>query len=140
MNGLIDGAIGRARMVIAILICAMLAGTATYIGLPKEADPDIPIPFVAITIQLAGVTPEDSERLLVRPVEEEIQSLEGLKTFSSFAVKAPRSWCWSSKSTWTSTRPCWTSKIKWTWRNAISPLTRVNPSSPNSTPRNSPCW
>ncbi|MBI1255397.1 MAG: AcrB/AcrD/AcrF family protein [Hyphomonas sp.] len=85
MNGLIDGAIGRARMVIAILICAMLAGTATYIGLPKEADPDIPIPFVAITIPLAGVTPEDSERLLVRPVEEEIQSLEGLKTFSSFA-------------------------------------------------------
>ena len=85
MNGLIDGAIGRARMVIAILICAMLAGTATYIGLPKEADPDIPIPFVAITIPLAGVTPEDSERLLVRPVEEEIQSLEGLKTFSSYA-------------------------------------------------------
>ena len=68
MNGLIDGAIGRARMVIAILICAMLAGTATYIGLPKEADPDIPIPFVAITIPLAGVTPEDSERLLVRPM------------------------------------------------------------------------
>ena len=85
MNGLIDGAIGRARMVIAILICAVLAGTFTYIKLPKEADPDIPIPVVAITIPLAGVTPEDSERLLVRPVEEEIQSLEGLKTFKSYA-------------------------------------------------------
>ena len=85
MNGLIDGAVGRARMVIAILICAVLAGAATYIKLPKEADPDIPIPIVAITIPLAGVTPEDSERLLVRPVEEEIQSLEGLKEFKSFA-------------------------------------------------------
>jgi multidrug efflux pump len=85
MNGLIDGAIGRARMVIAILICAVLAGTFTYVKLPKEADPDIPIPVVAITIPLAGVTPEDSERLLVRPVEEEIQSLEGLKTFKSYA-------------------------------------------------------
>lgn len=87
MTGLIDGAIGRARMVIAILICAVLAGTATYIGLPKEADPDIPIPFVAITVPLAGVTPEDAERLLVRPIEEEVQSLEGLKTFSSFAAE-----------------------------------------------------
>jgi len=87
MTGLIDGAIGRARMVIAVLICAVLAGTATYIGLPKEADPDIPIPFVAITVPLAGVTPEDAERLLVRPIEEEVQSLEGLKTFSSFAAE-----------------------------------------------------
>ncbi|MFN3911257.1 efflux RND transporter permease subunit [Hyphomonas sp.] len=85
MNGVIDFAIGRARMVIAILICAVLAGTATYVALPKEADPDIPIPIVAITIPLAGVTPEDSERLLVRPVEEEVQSLEGLKTFKSYA-------------------------------------------------------
>jgi len=87
MNGLIDGAIGRARMVIAILICSVLAGAATYIKLPKEADPDIPIPYVAITVPLAGVTPEDAERLLVRPIEEEIQALEGLKTFSSFAAE-----------------------------------------------------
>ncbi len=87
MNALIDGAIGRARMVIAILICAVLAGTVTYIRLPKEADPDIPIPFVAITVPLAGVTPEDAERLLVRPIEQEIQSLEGLKTFRSFGAE-----------------------------------------------------
>ena len=76
MNGLIDGAVGRARMVIAILICAVLAGAATYIKLPKEADPDIPIPIVAITIPLAGVTPEDSERLLVRPVEVSVREQE----------------------------------------------------------------
>ncbi|MFN7054304.1 efflux RND transporter permease subunit [Hyphomonas sp.] len=85
MTRLIDGAIGRARMVLSILVCAIIAGTATYIGLPKEADPDIPIPFVSITVPLAGVTPEDAERLLVRPIEQEIQSLEGLKTFRAFA-------------------------------------------------------
>lgn len=87
MTRLIDGAIGRARMVLSILVCAIIAGTATYIGLPKEADPDIPIPFVAITVPLAGVTPEDAERLLVRPIEQEIQSLEGLKTFRSFGME-----------------------------------------------------
>jgi multidrug efflux pump len=87
MTGLIDGAISRTRMVLAILVCTILAGLATYIGLPKEADPDIPIPFVAITVPLAGVTPEDAERLLVRPIEEEIQSLEGLDTFTSFAAE-----------------------------------------------------
>lgn len=87
MNSLIDGAVGRARMVIAILICSVLAGAATYVKLPKEADPDIPIPFVMVTVPLAGVTPEDAERLLVRPIEQEIQSLEGLKTFNGYGAE-----------------------------------------------------
>ena len=84
MTRIVDGAIERARMVLAILICAVVAGAATYVGLPKEADPDIPIPYVAITVPLAGVTPEDAERLLVKPIEQEIQSIEGLKTFRGY--------------------------------------------------------
>lgn len=87
MNGLIDGAIGRARMVLAVLVCAIIAGTATYIGLPKEADPDIQIPVIGITVPLTGVTPEDAERLLVKPIEQEIQTLEGLKTFRGYGAE-----------------------------------------------------
>ncbi|MEL6826029.1 MAG: efflux RND transporter permease subunit [Pseudomonadota bacterium] len=87
MNGLIDGAIGRARMVLAILVVALIAGTMTYINLPKEADPDVPIPFVGITIPLEGVSPEDAERLLVRPVESELQGIEGVKQIDSFALE-----------------------------------------------------
>lgn len=87
MNALIDGAIGRARMVLAILFVALIAGTLTYINLPKEADPDVPIPFVGVTIPLEGVSPEDAERLLVRPVETELQSIEGVKQIDSFALE-----------------------------------------------------
>ena len=87
MNSLIDGAIGRARMVLAILVVALIAGTMTYINLPKEADPDVPIPFVGITIPLEGVSPEDAERLLVRPVESELQGIEGVKQIDSFALE-----------------------------------------------------
>ncbi|NQY38793.1 MAG: efflux RND transporter permease subunit [Henriciella sp.] len=87
MNALIDGAIGRARMVLAILVVALIAGTLTYINLPKEADPDVPIPFVGVTIPLEGVSPEDAERLLVRPVESELQSIEGVKQIDSFGLE-----------------------------------------------------
>lgn len=87
MHSLIDGAIGRARMVLAILVVALIAGTLTYINLPKEADPDVPIPFVGITIPLEGVSPEDAERLLVRPVESELQGIEGVKQIDSFALE-----------------------------------------------------
>ncbi|MEE2929479.1 MAG: efflux RND transporter permease subunit, partial [Pseudomonadota bacterium] len=87
MNGLIDGAIGRARMVLAILVVALIAGTMTYINLPKEADPDVPIPFVGVTIPLEGVSPEDAERLLVRPVEREVMAIEGVKQVDSFGLE-----------------------------------------------------
>ena len=87
MTGVVDWAISRTRMILTILVCVLMAGTVTYINMPKEADPDIPIPFVAITVPLAGVTPEDAERLLVRPIEQEIQSLEGLKTFNSYGTE-----------------------------------------------------
>lgn len=87
MNGLIDGAIGRARMVLAILIVALLAGGLTYINLPKEADPDVPIPVVGVTIPLEGISPEDAERLLIRPVESEIRSIEGVDQITAFALE-----------------------------------------------------
>ncbi|MEO1306085.1 MAG: efflux RND transporter permease subunit, partial [Pseudomonadota bacterium] len=87
MHGLIDGAIGRARMVLAILLVALIAGTLTYINLPKEADPDVPIPFVGVTIPLEGISPEDAERLLIRPVEREVQGIEGVKQVDAIALE-----------------------------------------------------
>ncbi|MEE8281519.1 MAG: efflux RND transporter permease subunit, partial [Gammaproteobacteria bacterium] len=63
---------------IAFLVIVM-AGVFSYISLPKEAEPDIEIPFVFIEIALEGVSPEDSERLLVRPMEQELRTLAGVK-------------------------------------------------------------
>lgn len=87
MNALIDGAIGRARMVLALLTVILIWGTVTYAGLPKEADPDIPLPFVGVTIPLEGISPEDAERLLLRPVETEMRSIEGLKQLDAYGFE-----------------------------------------------------
>ena len=87
MLSIIDGAIGRARMVLSVLIVILVSGTAAYLNLPKEADPDIPLGFVGITIPLEGISPEDAERLLVRPVETELQSIEGIEQIDAFAVE-----------------------------------------------------
>lgn len=70
-----------------ILISALMAGTVTYINLPKEAEPEIAVPFVGITVPLAGVSPEDAERLILRPVETQLQTIEGLKEMTSTAAE-----------------------------------------------------
>src|SRR5262249_23161181 len=59
----------------------LVVGTYAYISIPKEADPDIPIPFFAITIYHQGISPEDAERLIIKPLEVELKTIEGLKEF-----------------------------------------------------------
>ena len=87
MNALIDGAIEKSRMVMIILIFALISGTLTYINIPKEADPEIPVPFVNVTIPLEGVSPEDSERLIVRPSETQLRTIEGLEQMNGTAAE-----------------------------------------------------
>ena len=61
------------------------AGIFSYIALPKEADPDIDLPVFYISIPYQGISPEDSERLLVRPMETQLRGLEGLKDMLAVA-------------------------------------------------------
>ena len=63
-------------MILALLI---LAGIVSYISVPKEAEPDIDIPQIYVNMIHEGISPEDAERLLLRPMETELRSIEGLK-------------------------------------------------------------
>ena len=83
MTGIVDFAIDRSRMILAIFVCALLAGLLSFLTLPREADPDIPFPFVIITVPLAGISPEDAERLIVRPTETELRSLDDMEELDS---------------------------------------------------------
>ena len=79
MNALIDAALGRTRMVLATLVMVLIAGTYAYITVPKESDPDIRIPVMYVNLSHEGISPEDAERLLVRPIEKELRNIEGIK-------------------------------------------------------------
>jgi len=85
VTGLVDFAIGRARMILAIFVCALIAGLIAFATLPREADPDIPFPFVIVAVPLDGISPEDAERLIVRPTETEMRAIEGLEELNGTA-------------------------------------------------------
>ncbi len=84
MNAMIDAFMSRSRTVMTILVVSVIAGLGSYLGIPKEADPDIPIPFVLVTIPHQGISPLDAERLLIKPMETSLQTIEGLKNLRSF--------------------------------------------------------
>ncbi|MEH6669513.1 efflux RND transporter permease subunit [Halopseudomonas sp.] len=83
MSSMIHAAIGRSRAVITLLVFLFIGGLAAYNAIPKEANPDVTIPMMYVSMTLDGISPEDAERLLVRPMEHELRSLEGIKKMTS---------------------------------------------------------
>lgn len=80
---LIDGAFARTRTALMVLALLFIAGIYAYADIPKESDPDINIPIIYVSMYLEGVSPNDSERILIRPMEQELASIEGLKELRS---------------------------------------------------------
>ncbi|WP_425666374.1 efflux RND transporter permease subunit [Vibrio tubiashii] len=85
MFALIDAALSRTRTMMVLLVFILLAGAATYVTIPKESSPDITIPIIYVSVGHQGISPSDAERLLVRPIEQELRSIEGVKEMTSTA-------------------------------------------------------
>jgi multidrug efflux pump len=79
MTGIVDFAIRQWRMTMAFLMFAVIGGILSIFTIPLDSEPDVAVPFVTVQVILPGVSPEDSERLIVKPLEIELKSLEGVK-------------------------------------------------------------
>jgi multidrug efflux pump len=84
---LVETAIANARLTISVLLFLMVAGTMAYIGIPKEAEPDIKIGNFYVSMTYSGISAEDSERLLLRPMETALKSISGIKKMTSNAYQ-----------------------------------------------------
>ena len=71
------------KTVLTLLFFIFVYGLFTYSTLPREADPDISLPVIYVSVHHTGISPDDSERLLIKPLERELKKIEGLKKMSS---------------------------------------------------------
>jgi len=79
MLALIDAALTRTRSVLMIFVLLLISGAITYANIAKESNPDITIPIIYVSMIHDGISPEDAERMLVRPMEKELKSIAGIK-------------------------------------------------------------
>ena len=63
MSALIAYCISHVRLTIAAMLFLLIAGTLAYLTIPKEAEPDVQIPIVYVSVTQRGISPEDAERL-----------------------------------------------------------------------------
>src|SRR6188474_1804676 len=87
MGNPVDYAINHARLTIAALAFLLVAGLVAYVTIPKESEPDIRIPIVYTQLSQRGISPEDAERLLVKPVETRLKSVANVKEMRATAYE-----------------------------------------------------
>ncbi|QXT41223.1 efflux RND transporter permease subunit [Gymnodinialimonas ceratoperidinii] len=91
MNALIDAAFSRSRVVVMALVMMLAVGAFAYVAIPKEANPEVPLPLFYVHTGLDGISPTDAERLLIEPMEQEFAGLTGLDSMESFAAEGSAS-------------------------------------------------
>ncbi len=76
-------AVNRRTTVIIMLFLIVILGMMAYRSLPREAAPDIKIPYVLVTSRYEGASPSDVESLVTRPIERKVKALTEMKEMTS---------------------------------------------------------
>ncbi len=87
MRSIIYFCFTHTRTVLTTLAFIIIAGMMTYTQIPKESNPDIKIPVINIAMFLDGISPEDAEKQMLRPAEQQLKTLEGIKEMKSVAFE-----------------------------------------------------
>lgn len=85
MKNYIDAAVSRSRTTLSVFVATIITGFVCYLAIPAELNPDVEVPVVITTIIHQGISPEDAERLLAKPAELELKTVEGIVEVTSFS-------------------------------------------------------
>ena len=78
MKSFITGAIKKSRTSLSILVLLGLSGLFALSALPKATEPQVNFPGAYVGVGFEGVSPEDSERLLAKPLEDALRTISGV--------------------------------------------------------------
>jgi len=82
---IVETSLRRPVTVVMFFLSLLVIGAIASVRLPLEQFPEINAPFLMVSLPYAGSTPQEIERNLVRPVEETLATLPGIKTMRAQA-------------------------------------------------------
>lgn len=78
-----DISIDRSMTIFALMVMVILIGASSYLALPREASPEVDIPFVFVSAPYLGTSPSDMENLVARKLEQQIKGIADLDRMTS---------------------------------------------------------
>lgn len=73
------------RLTVAFIIACTLIGAWALVETPRQDNPRIVVPAARISVEMPGATPAEMEALVVRPLESQVRTLEGVDDIDAVA-------------------------------------------------------
>ena len=78
-------AVRRWQFTLVMFALLIALGLASFANIPRSEDPSFPFPAADISVVWPGASPADMERLIVKPIEDAVNTLENVKKIQSSA-------------------------------------------------------
>ncbi len=76
---ILDSLLLRQRLVFSLVALLVVVGLLSWAGMPRQEDPSFVERFATVIVPLPGADAERVERLVVRPIEDELADVEALR-------------------------------------------------------------
>lgn len=80
-------AIDNRTSIVVLTVLLTLGGLLSYLTIPKESQPSIEIPYIVVTTLYPGASPDDVESLITQHIEQEVQSINGIREIRSTSTE-----------------------------------------------------
>jgi HAE1 family hydrophobic/amphiphilic exporter-1 len=77
----------RPVFVLMLVSALMVLGLVSYVRLPVELFPNVQFPFVSVTVLYPGAGPDEVQRLIAEPLEEQLSSLPNVRQVRTLATE-----------------------------------------------------
>ena len=78
MRDFIEHLLRMPRAVLAIMVILLIGGVSAYMTLPKESFPAVDFPYFYVATSDTGVSPQDVDRLITKPILDRLKDLDNL--------------------------------------------------------------
>ena len=77
--------VNHTRATLSIMLLILVAGAMSRVSMPVEMTPNVTLPVVMVMVRHDGISPEDGARLLIRPIEKVLKTLDGIEEIKATA-------------------------------------------------------
>ena len=83
MQKLAEVCIRRPVFASMLILSLVVVGAASYFNLDVDRFPDVDLPTVRVSTRLPGASPAEMESQISQPIEEALNTIEGIKELQS---------------------------------------------------------
>jgi multidrug efflux pump subunit AcrB len=86
MRFLVRATIQRVRLTVFLLLLTIVAAAGVFFSQARQEDPEITMRKAQVVVRFPGLSAEQVEQLLIKPVEDEIKTMPEVKSIESTAL------------------------------------------------------